>query len=457
MQEVISLAPDIEDLLQLMEKNEKLRYHVRDKLLKSGKSVFDHLVKALRSSRKSTIRRNAAIILGEMGNRKAVEALIKALKDRVVSVSSNAAIALGMIGDKRAVVPLIERLHSSSWQLRLNAAISLGWIADHGASDSLLRLLRDQHAYVRRGATFALGQIGNLALREPLLRLLKDEKNPVVEAAVVLASMGDLSGYFYLDIPLPDILNVKLPRSNGKNVAEALKLGNLFYSSSLFTAALAEYRRALASQEKISASTYLAILNNLGNTFRAIGQPDHAIVFYLLALRIKPRDLALLQNLRIAETLSEIQELLLEHLKQWVAGHKTMDPPQEFVEYFRSVSQGLTSEVLKRFLPHFISGWKAFYAFEAYRGEAVSSFDAPIPVQFLADHIAVCRNVLTTEPSFRSFYLLLLKMSDGSLSQKDADSGEETVSLFHEAFLCGYLIGLLQKIWWMSHLRFSMN
>ncbi len=453
------MASNIENLLLLMGKHEKLRVDVREKLLKGGKGIFDHLVRALKSNRSSTIRRNAALILGEMGNKKAVDALIRALRDRVISVSSNAAIALGMIGDKRAVTPLIERLESSAWQVRLNAAISLGWIADPGATHSLLGLLRDHHIYVRRGAAFALGQMGDMKLRDTLIQILTDAKEPALESAVVLASLGDLSGYFYLDQPLPETSKDRSSKKSSKKAVQALRLGNLFYSSSLFPAALAEYRRALAFRERISSQAYFCILNNLGHAFRALGQPDHALVFYMLALRIRPKDKSIKENLRKAETLSDIQELVVNRIKTWMANGRPSigEPRSEVLNYFVSLSEGLSEDILNQFIPHFSLGWKTFYGLETFRKEENHSSQLAVPIDFLIEHVPVCRSVLVSEPSFRSLYLLLLRISDSHLPTREEDLEEELVPMFHEAFLCGYLVGLLQKIWWLSHLRFSGN
>lgn len=454
------MGSPIEDLLRLMGKSEKLRTDVRQKLLKGGKGIFEHLVRALRNPRSSTVRRNAALILGEMGNRKAVEPLIRALEDRAASVSCNAAIALGMIGDKRAVSPLLRRLASTSWQVRLNAAISLGWMAAPEAVRPLLRLLRDHHPYVRRGAAFALGQLGDWNLRDPLIQQLTDAKEPVYEAAVALAYLGDLSGYLYLDFPLPSPLGELAQKKPRKRALESLRLGNLFYSSSLYPAALAEYRRALGFKEKVSSVAYLSILNNLGNAFRAVGQPDHAVVFYLLALRVKPRNKNIQENLRKAEVLADAQELILEKVRRWM-GHReqaSLEPPPEISQFFRSIVSGLKPELKGKLLPHLITGWKSFYALEAYKKEEIFSAQTVLPPDFLTEQLPVCRAILTSEPSFRSFYLLLLRLSESCLAGgNEGEENPEILATLHEGFACGYLAGLLQKIWGLSHLRFSTN
>jgi hypothetical protein len=53
-----------------------------------------------------SVRAHAALTLGRLGQRAAVEPLIKMLDDRSALVSENAATALGMIGDNRAEIPL---------------------------------------------------------------------------------------------------------------------------------------------------------------------------------------------------------------------------------------------------------------------------------------------------------------------------------------------------------------
>ena len=63
----------------------------------------------------------AAEALGKIGDKRAVEPLIKALEDKDGYVSQHSARALGKIGDTRAVEPLIELLSDDDWGVR-NAA-----------------------------------------------------------------------------------------------------------------------------------------------------------------------------------------------------------------------------------------------------------------------------------------------------------------------------------------------
>ena len=83
------------------------------------------------------LRRHAAKALGEIGDERAVEPLIKALSDNWVS--EDVAKALENIGDERAVEPLIEFL--SDENCAFNPAKTLGKIGDERAVEPLINML----------------------------------------------------------------------------------------------------------------------------------------------------------------------------------------------------------------------------------------------------------------------------------------------------------------------------
>ena len=70
------------------------------------------LIKALGYQEDDEIRSRAAAALGEIGDTRAVEPLIAALKDSRYSVGQQAALALGSMRDARAVMALIGTLHN---------------------------------------------------------------------------------------------------------------------------------------------------------------------------------------------------------------------------------------------------------------------------------------------------------------------------------------------------------
>ena len=81
---------------------------------KQSKKSFDELLSDLKTSSSEKVRYNAARILGELGDSKAVEPLIDVLRnDKNGSVRLYAARALGELGDTKATEFLIESLEKT--------------------------------------------------------------------------------------------------------------------------------------------------------------------------------------------------------------------------------------------------------------------------------------------------------------------------------------------------------
>ncbi len=90
-----------------------------------------------------------------------VKQLIKALSyKKDAGVREDAAIALGEIGDARAVEPLIKALSDSNENVRENAADTLGEIGDARAAESLIRMRDDPDSDVRQNVKHALAKLG---------------------------------------------------------------------------------------------------------------------------------------------------------------------------------------------------------------------------------------------------------------------------------------------------------
>ena len=123
-----------------------------------GDKVIDPLIQLLFSS-DERLRRDAAYVLGRIGNENSIPKLIHLLSGSSGAVPL-AIEALAYIGDKRAVQPIMNKLADPSPSIRLAASKALGDLKDLEASAVLFeRLTADEDAKVRRTAAFALGEL----------------------------------------------------------------------------------------------------------------------------------------------------------------------------------------------------------------------------------------------------------------------------------------------------------
>jgi HEAT repeat protein len=167
-----------------------------------------------------TIRREAAVTLGEMGDERCVAPLVLALQDGDWQVREAAIEALGQVGSP-AVEHLIKRLRD--WDIRKSAIRALGKIKDERVLDPLMRqlhhdefkddatdalvelgapavdrlvnALKDKDEVVRKQAIIALGRIKDPAAIDPLIGMLKDpDWFSRLTAARALEKIGDERG-----------------------------------------------------------------------------------------------------------------------------------------------------------------------------------------------------------------------------------------------------------------------
>jgi len=139
----------------------------------------------------TNVRREAIIELGELGDTRAVQPCINALRDGDDTVRRHAACALGNFGDVRAVMPLIAALSDKGMEVGWCAARSLGKLGDVRAVEPLIDLLNtSMDMYTRQEAAQSLGKIGDDRALEPLVRALNDKDKYVRRAAA--AVLGDL-------------------------------------------------------------------------------------------------------------------------------------------------------------------------------------------------------------------------------------------------------------------------
>lgn len=139
---------------------------------------------------------------------KSIEKLIQELKNSTkTSDRGNAALALGGIRDKRAIQPLKEALvHDKEHRVRGYAAQALGEIADTSSVILLIQALTEDIHLVQDDAAEALGKIGDNRAVKPLVEaLMKDGRSVGVrcQAALALGEIADTSAV----LPLIEALN----------------------------------------------------------------------------------------------------------------------------------------------------------------------------------------------------------------------------------------------------------
>jgi HEAT repeat protein len=178
-------------------------------------------------SEKKAIRKDAALVLGEIGDPVAVPYLIPLMNDEDIFVRGDAVQALGRIGNEEAVKALIDvyfgedqiigakiedvlaevnnpeafpllielvKKQSNPFIIRSCAAHGLGNIGDPRAIPVLVEALNDENPFVRSQVAEALGNIRDASAIPVLIRILKDEDSKVREmAAGALGKIGDES------------------------------------------------------------------------------------------------------------------------------------------------------------------------------------------------------------------------------------------------------------------------
>lgn len=175
--------------------------------------TFDQLLKELTGGNSEKVRYNAARVLGEMGDMRAVEPLIEVLKfDRNGSVRLYAARALGELGDPLATEPLIESLREDrNVDVRVRAARALGRLGGEEVVLPLVEALSDANSQVCMTAADALVEIGPIAVG-PLIRSLKNERvNVRCDATRALGELNDVNAVEPLiEMLTDDWVNVRI-------------------------------------------------------------------------------------------------------------------------------------------------------------------------------------------------------------------------------------------------------
>jgi HEAT repeat protein len=149
--------------------------------IKSPKS-FSPLMDALTTGNPNA-RRNAAWVLGELGDQRAVPALIEILKNKYMDVNllRNVAQALGKLKSESSIIPLIKALENKN--IRWNVAQALGEIKSKEVLRLLLNNINHKDRGVRLGVVWALRILRSEEALIPLVKALDDPDEEVAKGA----------------------------------------------------------------------------------------------------------------------------------------------------------------------------------------------------------------------------------------------------------------------------------
>jgi len=130
------------------------------------------------------VRRDAIEALGEIGDPRAIEPLIKAYnRENEIELRK----VLSRIKDNRVVDLLIDMLDDEDPEVRSFAIKVLGERQESGATELIITFLQDEDSGVRMNAAYALARIADPASEKPLLDHLANEDDSFVRSAITSA------------------------------------------------------------------------------------------------------------------------------------------------------------------------------------------------------------------------------------------------------------------------------
>jgi HEAT repeat protein len=160
--------------------------------------------------------------LGMIGDRRAVPALIDALRAGKTPIA--AANAIARMGDDRGVEPIIEA--ASNPDLRLWMVMALGELGSPSAVSWLSSRVNDSQPAVRRAAKEAQWKIARLAVTDPVLSLgeVLSEETSVERRMWAAFRLGELGRPQAIPVLIPALADHE-PSVQGRAAAALIRIG----------------------------------------------------------------------------------------------------------------------------------------------------------------------------------------------------------------------------------------
>ncbi len=188
-------------------------------LAEHGAAIVEALVRTLREQHDNFNVLSSALDLLAVSNVDVVEPLAALLGDSDANLRIQAALILGERRDRRAIPSLIARLSDPDLNVQFHVIEALGRLRAVEAADALVAIAEQRDFFIAFPAIQALSRVGNAAVAPRLVPLLADEmlRAPVIEA---LGELGDED----VAAPLVQLLNA----SNAPTEVIADALAGLF-------------------------------------------------------------------------------------------------------------------------------------------------------------------------------------------------------------------------------------
>ena len=176
---------------QLSSRDEGERLKAANRLLRMGDEAMPRLLEEARSDN-WLVRYEVAQLLGRYRDPTGVPVLVESLGDRTAAVAKAAAWALGQIGDSRAVPALLSYIRDPSKGMRQHVVRSIGSCYSDSVAEAVgdsayaavFRALRDPTPKVRIAALEGIRHFGYRGAAERIIRMSRDESPEVRHVAV---------------------------------------------------------------------------------------------------------------------------------------------------------------------------------------------------------------------------------------------------------------------------------
>ena len=216
----------VRPLLRFGQERPEWRPLANDTLVRLGPRVVLELLNILQTN-DAGLTLDAIVVLGRIGDKQAVSALIACLDHVSNFLKAHVTEALALIGDSRAVPQLLRALKDPHTPTRANAAAGLVRMSDPRSLRPLLKALLDDDGDVRGYAAAALGELGETKAIPELANVLARWKTLEHEDTKFLEAIVESLGKLGDTVAVPALIPLLKSQQHGVLLKTVLALKKL--------------------------------------------------------------------------------------------------------------------------------------------------------------------------------------------------------------------------------------